>query len=140
MSQNISYTLDQIDALAKEIISAYPYQCICLQGEMGSGKTSFCAAMARVLLLNDKVSSPTYAVINLYQNEKINVAHLDLFRLKNPQELLDIGFDDLIDEQDYLWIEWPEWALKLMPKPYLVLTFSKTDEHTRSIHISPVAV
>ena len=82
---------------------------------MGAGKTTFIKAICLGLGVIDSMSSPTYSIVNEYHtilNQK--VFHFDLYRLKSPEELFEIGFEDYLSGSNYVFIEWPEYAL-----PYL---------------------
>ena len=85
------------------------------EASMGAGKTTFIKAVCRYLEVVDTMSSPTYSIVNEYitrANHK--VYHFDLYRLKSSHELLDIGFEEYIASDAYLFIEWPELALPLI--------------------------
>jgi tRNA threonylcarbamoyladenosine biosynthesis protein TsaE len=82
---------------------------------MGAGKTTFIKSLCDGLNAINTISSPTYSIVNEYntvQNNKIY--HFDLYRLKSEQELFELGFEDYILSKNYLFIEWPEFAI-----PYL---------------------
>jgi tRNA threonylcarbamoyladenosine biosynthesis protein TsaE len=82
---------------------------------MGAGKTTFIKSVCQHLKVVDTMSSPTYAVVNEYVtllNHK--VFHFDLYRLKSSLELLEIGFEEYISTDAYLFIEWPELAAPLV--------------------------
>jgi tRNA threonylcarbamoyladenosine biosynthesis protein TsaE len=85
------------------------------EAPMGAGKTTFIKSVCRQLKVIDTMSSPTYAVVNEYvtlNNHK--VFHFDLYRLKSSLELLEIGFEEYISTDAYLFIEWPELAEPLV--------------------------
>jgi len=80
-------------------------------GEMGVGKTTFIKSICKHLGVTDMVSSPTYALVNEYIGETVRVFHLDLYRLKNMQEALDIGIEEYLyalPTSTYCFIEWPQ--------------------------------
>ena len=82
---------------------------------MGAGKTTFIKSLCEFLGTTDTISSPTYSIVNeYYTNLKGKVFHFDLYRLKSEQELFELGFEDYIRSDNYVFIEWPEKAL-----PYL---------------------
>ena len=79
---------------------------------MGSGKTTFIKSLASYLGVTESMSSPTYGIVNEYHtatNSKI--FHFDLYRLHSSEELFDIGFEDYISGNHYVFIEWPELAM-----------------------------
>lgn len=82
---------------------------------MGAGKTTFIKSLSTFLGVIDTMSSPTYSIVNEYRtknNEK--VFHFDLYRVKDSSELLDIGFEDYLDNNAYTFIEWPELAMPFL--------------------------
>lgn len=84
-------------------------------GEMGSGKTTLIKAIARRLGVQETMSSPTFSIVNEYASGKgVKVYHVDLYRLKSEQEVVDIGMEDYFRSGAYCFVEWPEklgrWA------------------------------
>ncbi len=79
---------------------------------MGAGKTTFIKAICRYLKVIDTMSSPTYSIVNEYDTEnEIKIYHFDLYRLRSAEELFDIGFEDYLASNNYVFIEWPEMAM-----------------------------
>lgn len=93
---------------------------VLLFGELGAGKTTFTKALARAIGVAEDVTSPTFALMNMYQvsgsmNGISHFVHIDTYRLKDENELLDIGAQDYIGDPDAITvIEWPEKILKLL--------------------------
>ncbi len=92
-------------------------ELICLQGDLGAGKTCLVRAICNALDVpwEAGVSSPSYSLMNIYQGGRIPVAHLDLYRLGDEDELESIGFRDVLDENFVVFVEWPERAPSLQP-------------------------
>lgn len=137
--QTISFSLSDINAVAKQFISEYkaPHIFI-LYGEMGAGKTTFIKAICEVLQCETPVSSPTYALINeYYAKNGTKIYHADLFRLKNIEEALNIGIEDYLNEEDCLiFIEWPQVIEALLPKNTVSLYFETISATQRTITIN----
>ncbi len=91
---------------------------ICLSGDLGSGKTAFAQGIAQGLKVVEPVTSPTYTVMNIYHGTKI-VFHFDLYRLKYPQELEDIGFAEYTNSGGIVLIEWPDNYVEYLPEEYI---------------------
>ncbi len=88
---------------------------------MGSGKTTFIKSLSTYLGVTDSMSSPTYGIVNEYfTNAAFNVFHFDLYRLNHSEELFDLGFEEYISGNDYVFIEWPELALTFINSYILV--------------------
>ncbi len=93
---------------------------ICLDGELGSGKTFFAAALGRALGVPEDLDSPSFVLLKEYQAARFPLYHLDLYRLHSPSELLDLGLFDFL-ESGVTLIEWPRLALSLIPGRLLQL-------------------
>ena len=106
-SNNQEESIDFIKKFAKDLTIP---SLILLKGEMGTGKTFFSKVLAKELGSQDLTSSPTFSIVNKYNSPKGNVYHLDLYRLEEPDELYAIGFDDILNEQAVILVEWPEIA------------------------------
>ncbi|MCB5285606.1 MAG: tRNA (adenosine(37)-N6)-threonylcarbamoyltransferase complex ATPase subunit type 1 TsaE [Candidatus Cloacimonetes bacterium] len=98
-----------------------PGDVICLWGDLGSGKTFFTRALAAALGITELVDSPSFVLLKEYTGGKFPLFHLDLYRLKNAADFLDLGITDLIDSGVTL-IEWPELAAQYLPQRILNLS------------------
>ncbi|MDR6301030.1 tRNA (adenosine(37)-N6)-threonylcarbamoyltransferase complex ATPase subunit type 1 TsaE [Mesonia maritima] len=112
----ISYSLEEIPSVAQKIIKASPCKTLLFYGEMGSGKTTLIKEIVKQLGSTDKVSSPTFSLINEYQLKKEKIYHFDLYRIENENEVFDIGIEEYLDDTNWLFIEWPEKIESLLPK------------------------
>jgi tRNA threonylcarbamoyladenosine biosynthesis protein TsaE len=84
--------------------------------------------------VNNKVLSPTFSLVNEYSNGR-PIYHFDLYRLKNIEELLDIGMSEYLDSGRYCFIEWPQMAEPLLPEETVKVIIEATGEEDRSIKI-----
>lgn len=115
--------------LAKAILRAsMPSRAVvvALQGELGSGKTTFVKGFAKGLGVRSRITSPTFVILNKYKipNTKY-LHHIDCYRLKKPADLLSIGWKDIVkDPSNIVVLEWPERVAKLLPKDVITLRFS----------------
>jgi tRNA threonylcarbamoyladenosine biosynthesis protein TsaE len=101
---------------------------------MGAGKTTFIHALCNHLGVIDAVASPTYAIIHEYGATIVPVVyHMDWYRLKDEQEALDAGIEDIICSGNLCLIEWPERAIGILPTDALHLGIEILDEQTRRI-------
>lgn len=80
-----------------------------LEGELGAGKTTFVRGVLRGLGFEGRVKSPTYTLLEQYPLHEMEICHVDLYRLKTPEELNDLGLRDYFDSSVFL-VEWPERA------------------------------
>lgn len=128
-------SVDNIQSVAKEFLEkTSDSKVFAFYGSMGVGKTTFIKAICEQLQVIDTVTSPTFAIINEY-NTKNNtfVYHFDLYRLKDIQELQNIGAEDYFYSGNICLIEWPEIAEPFLPETYLPVTISETPNGIRKI-------
>ena len=91
-----------------EILPRLQHNILLLKGNLGAGKTTFTQFLLKKLGSNDEVSSPTYAIVNEYHSPKGKIFHFDLYRMKNIDEVYDIGMEEYLDNAFLCIIEWPE--------------------------------
>jgi tRNA threonylcarbamoyl adenosine modification protein YjeE len=103
---------------------------LALAGPLGAGKTSFARMLLRALDIKDEVPSPTFTLVQSYETQKFPVHHFDLYRLKNPGELDELGWDDMQADGVTL-VEWPERAAGRMPTDFLMLRFAMNEKGER---------
>ncbi len=106
---------------------------VCLYGDLGAGKTSFSYGVALGLGVQEQyISSPTFTFVNEYKG-RVPLYHIDLYRLKDPEELESIGFEEYIDSDGVTVVEWAERAEDDLPTECLSVYLSYVDEHSREI-------
>lgn len=89
---------------------------IAFYGEMGTGKTTLIKEICKLLGCKSHVTSPTFAIINEYLiNNNESIFHFDFYRLNKINEIIDIGFEEYVDGNNYCFIEWPELSEPLLP-------------------------
>ncbi len=99
-----------------------PGVAVALWGDLGSGKTTLARAILRALGVSEDVPSPTFTLVQSYDT-KPPVAHYDLYRLKSPREMAELGFDDALADGAVL-VEWPERAPEVLPPEALHVRLS----------------
>ncbi len=115
------YSINEIDKIAEKILQTARNNIFILSGNLGAGKTTLVKAIAKKLEIPAEiVSSPTFNIVNIYESQTHKIYHLDLYRLKNPAELYDIGFEEILDEavsspSIFVFIEWAEIAEDFLP-------------------------
>jgi tRNA threonylcarbamoyladenosine biosynthesis protein TsaE len=111
-----------------------PGDAVLLEGEFGSGKTTFTQGVARGLGIDSRyVNSPTFTLINEYRGGRHLLAHIDLYRLEGVEEVATLGLDDYLDGPFVTVIEWPEGAAVWLPDDRLTVRFSHLSETKRTL-------
>lgn len=136
-----TYTLTQEDLiiLAKPLVAGLrPGDVVALWGDLGVGKTTFARVLIQALvgkLVN--VPSPTFTLVQAYDCPQGEVWHCDLYRLKDPEEVFEIGLEDAFHQAICL-VEWPERLGDLLPRRRIDVTFKIVDDSTREITLNLV--
>lgn len=104
------------ERLGRQIV---PPLVITLDGDLGAGKTTLAKAICSGYGVTGDVTSPTFALVHVYDAPRSAVYHVDLYRLDSPKDLQNIGWDDLVQADALLIIEWPERAGDLLPATHL---------------------
>lgn len=113
-----------------------PGDIVCLNGDLGAGKTTLTKSIGLGLGVDDYITSPTFALINEYEG-RVPVYHFDVYRLENVEELYDLGFDEYFYGRGVSIIEWADKIEKLIPKERIVLDIKKgMDIDERRINIT----
>ncbi|OHX67618.1 tRNA (adenosine(37)-N6)-threonylcarbamoyltransferase complex ATPase subunit type 1 TsaE [Flammeovirga pacifica] len=131
-------SIDDLNSAAKQILEfAQGSSKVWLfHGEMGAGKTTFIKAICEVLGVMDHVNSPTFALVNEYMTDKADtVYHFDMYRIKDPSEAFDIGFEEYLYSDNLCLIEWPSKVERLLPEDCTEVTIVPIDETSREISI-----
>lgn len=109
---------------------------LCLNGDLGAGKTTLTKSIGLGLGVEDYITSPTFSLINEYEG-RVPVYHFDVYRLENVEDLYDLGFDEYFYGHGVSIIEWADKIEKLIPKERIVLDIEKAiDLDSRIINIT----
>ena len=111
-----------------------PGSGIAYRGDLGAGKTAFTRGLARGLGVTERVTSPTYTIVNEYLGGRMPLFHFDMYRLGSEDELFDIGWDDYLERGGVCAVEWSENVWGAM-EDAIVITITRLDEDTRKIDI-----
>ena len=130
-----TYSEDETMELAQNIESEkFPNMVICLEGDLGSGKTVFAKAFALALGITDNITSPTFNIIKEYDGE-LKLYHMDVYRLSDIKQ--DIGIPEYFTKKGVCIIEWSDLIEDILPKNRLDIRIKIVDEDTRQFVITP---
>ncbi|MEO7977108.1 tRNA (adenosine(37)-N6)-threonylcarbamoyltransferase complex ATPase subunit type 1 TsaE [Flavobacterium sp.] len=133
---NIVFSLDQIQDAAEQIIAQNPRKIILFNGEMGVGKTTLIKQLCKSLGVKDATSSPTFSLVNEYQNfDNQHVYHFDFYRINKESEALDMGLDDYLYSGNWCFIEWSEKISSLIPEEHSVVTIELLADGKRKLEL-----
>ncbi len=107
-----------------------------LYGDLGAGKTQFVKGICEAFEVKEVVNSPTFTIVNEYHGT-IPVFHIDLYRMKNVEEIVGIGFDEYLEREGVCLVEWAEKLDGIIPERRFDVKLSIIDDTTREIAIAP---
>jgi len=123
-------TLDALVAWGEQLGASLEAPVVLtLAGDLGAGKTTLVQAICRGYGVHEPVTSPTFALVHQYRAARSPVYHLDLYRLKGPSDLVNLGWDDILSDRAVVLIEWPDRAHGVLPSDAQVLHLEHLDGH-----------
>ncbi|MDN3669921.1 tRNA (adenosine(37)-N6)-threonylcarbamoyltransferase complex ATPase subunit type 1 TsaE [Echinicola jeungdonensis] len=130
----------QLPEVAKAVISICKGLDVWVfMGDLGAGKTTLIKAIANEMGVEDLVSSPTFSIINEYQNGSgQRFYHFDFYRIEDPEEVLEIGVDEYFYSGNYCWIEWAEKIPEYIPESFYLISIKVENDQKREITIKKV--
>jgi len=129
------------ELLVKTLIKTENHPTIfCLQGNLGAGKTTFIQGVAKALKIKEKITSPTFVLMKNFALDKkfpfTNLYHFDCYRFDKPEEILVLGFKEIIkNPENLIFIEWPERIKKFIPKNAVWINFKVMRKNKREIKL-----
>ena len=105
--------------------SARSGQIFCLDGDLGCGKTVFCAGFAKGLGINTPICSPTFTILQIYEEGRLPLYHFDVYRISDPLEMEEVGFDEYIFSEGVSLIEWGSMIDEILPARTIRVTIEK---------------
>lgn len=118
---------------------ARPGDVLVLAGDLGAGKTAFVQGFSRGLGITDRVTSPTFTLVHVYEGGRLPVHHLDVYRLDQLSEAVDLGLAEMLDEGGVVLVEWGDAITPVLPHELLEvrLTFGDGDDD-RTLAFRPI--
>ena len=116
----LALTEDELIAWGERLgRAARPPLLVTLTGDLGTGKTTLVRAICRGYGVAEEVTSPTFALVHEFAGSRSKVYHLDLYRLKGPAELANLGWDEILADEALVLVEWPERAAGAIPTAHV---------------------
>lgn len=131
----IKYNLEEVDDVAKKLISSVSSKVLLINGSMGVGKTTLIKAIVKALGSIDEVNSPTFSLVNEYEKDNESIYHFDLYRVNTIEELFDFGIEDYFNSNSWCLIEWPELIKDYLNSDYNEIYLTTNDDSSRSLEI-----
>lgn len=132
-----SFSAEDTESIGAEFAKTLtPGRVITLDGELGAGKTAFARGVLRGLGYTGRVTSPTFAIANEYDTETVSVVHFDMYRILDAEALAELGFEEYMDGQRILLIEWSQNIKEALPSRYDAVSIvygTKTDSRVITI-------
>ncbi|MEW7291930.1 tRNA (adenosine(37)-N6)-threonylcarbamoyltransferase complex ATPase subunit type 1 TsaE [Aquimarina sp. 2304DJ70-9] len=127
----IEYTLEDLPNVAKQIISIAKSKILLFDASMGAGKTTLIKEICKQLGVHDVISSPTYALVNEYESNDGPIYHFDFYRINDVEEAYHIGFEEYLDSEAWVFIEWPDKVSGLLPEDVSTIKINVSEGEKR---------
>ena len=130
----ITNTPEETEALGARLARALePGAVVAFTGDLGAGKTAFVRGLARGLGIRDRVTSPTFTIVNEYEGGRLPLFHFDLYRLGCADELFDIGWEDYLARGGVCAVEWSERMEELLEPGTIRVDLRRGEDEDRRV-------
>ncbi len=124
----ITNSYEETERVAAELAKSLKGgEVIAMYGDLGAGKTAFVRGLARALGIEGHITSPTFTIMNAY-NGRLPLYHFDVYRIADPDEMYEIGYDEYIGSDGVCVIEWAELIEDILPDEYIKINIKKDSE------------
>ncbi len=115
--RKMTFSEEETEEFGRQMgLSAKAGQVYGLKGDLGAGKTAFARGFARGLGVTETISSPTFTILQVYEEGRLPLYHYDVYRITDPEEMDEIGFDEFLSGRGVSMIEWPEQIEEILPQ------------------------
>ena len=128
------YKLSELEKASNFVLKNVNRDVILITGEVGTGKTTLIKEYCKLIGVEEIVNSPTYTLINEYQNKSGKIVHMDLYRVEDINEINELGLFEYL-EKNIVIIEWPEIILKMIDIKYSLINITFINEKERKLSI-----
>ena len=131
------YKLSELKKASNFVLKNVNHDIILITGEVGTGKTTLIKEYCKLIGVEEIVNSPTYTLINEYQNKRGKIVHMDLYRVKDINEINELGLFEYL-KNNIVIIEWPEIILKMIDIKYSMINIAFINEKERKLSINNI--
>jgi len=131
----LEYTLEELPFVAEKLIEHVSRKILLFDASMGVGKTTLIKEICKQLGVADVISSPTYSLVNEYHGNQGIIYHFDFYRIKDEEEAYQIGFEEYLDSDAWVFIEWPEKVSNLLPDEAITVKIALSDNQKRILSL-----
>ena len=125
----ISKSPDETFALGRSFgEKAKAGQIYCLDGDLGAGKTVFAQGFAEGLGVSETVNSPTFTIVNIYESGRLPLYHFDLYRIEEPEEMEEIGYEEYFYSEGVCLVEWASLVPEIIPETAVRIVIERTGD------------
>ena len=137
MKEIITNNIEETYNFARNFLGEIKPPCvITLRGDLGAGKTAFTKALAQAMGIKSVVTSPTFTLMNEYDEGIYPLYHFDMYRIEHPEDVYELGFYDYFNSSDAIIVcEWPDVIDNILPKKGYNITIEKLGENSRKFII-----
>ena len=130
----ITTSAKETRALAARLATSLrPGDVLLLFGDMGAGKSELTRGIASGLGIDGPVSSPSFTILQVYEDGRVPLYHFDWYRMESVEELYELGMEEYLGGDGIAVVEWPTRCPEAVPESYLEITFTPLGEDTREI-------
>ncbi|OIQ27589.1 MAG: tRNA (adenosine(37)-N6)-threonylcarbamoyltransferase complex ATPase subunit type 1 TsaE [Bacteroidetes bacterium MedPE-SWsnd-G2] len=128
-----TYQLNDIEAVAEIILQNASSKLLLFDADMGVGKTTLIKALVKSLGSMDDVKSPTFSLVNEYETTNSSAFHFDLYRIEDEEEALNFGIEDYLNTDHWIFMEWPDKILDLLPSDFNTIQITLNPDFSRTL-------
>ncbi len=138
--KELDFSIDQIQEVSEQILAHTPSKVLCFYGAMGAGKTTLIKALVQQLGASGEANSPTFGIVNEYHKKEGSLLgyHFDFYRLEDETEALDMGFEEYLNQDVWVFIEWPEKIASFLPEDRTDLYLEIKSDNIRVLKIRSI--
>lgn len=127
----------EIEKVAEQLLTNTKSKTLCFYGDMGAGKTTLIKGLVKQLGGEDDANSPTFGIVNEYHSETgtLLAYHFDFYRLNDETEALDLGLEDYLNQNAWVFIEWPEKIKSFLPEDSTTILLEVLGPDTRKLKV-----